>query len=489
MTTAEVTTSNNSVDQGVKSPFIQEVPAPPGPEPLLQVQEIITNEDLNANAGMAGRMNEDQGTAMNEQHLEVERRSTECSTVGDLPGAIPERRQGADAEPLPNRTHEGVVPRNSADSAMTMTSKPTGSGLFTKSGMLAPLFPEEKRKAIVRNAEWVLDALDEEHTGIGWRGKIAKYVRHHRFHSGAAIIILLNSVFIGFQADWSVKNAEQDEPHEFWILEVIFTALFTLELTLRLYVEGIRFWYNEGWKWNWFDAFIVVFSIMETVGSSSAVEGDNTRVLKSLRLVRIVRLLRVMRFLEGLQMIMKGISSTLKSLFWAMVLLMLVMFLAAVFLLQVTQEALVADKDLQDPVTEKLHANFGSLPIAFYSLFKAISSGADWGDYADPLMTVAPHAGFVFSLYIAFAVFCILNVVTGAFVAGEDSNSLMKVAEAEAQAAAHEWMQNGGFPESDSLPPLLQESAPPPVRIVNINTRRQWGIDAPTADDNTELTS
>merc|ERR1712039_997536 len=54
--------------------------------------------------------------------------------------------------------------------------------------------------------------------------------------------------------------------------------------------------------------------------------------------------------------------------------------------------------------------------MAVYTLFKSISGGVDWGDAAEPLYSVSPFLGACFCVYIAFAVLCVLNIVTGVFV-------------------------------------------------------------------------
>mmetsp|Transcript_56603 Transcript_56603/g.148295 ORF Transcript_56603/g.148295 Transcript_56603/m.148295 type:complete len:167 (-) Transcript_56603:110-610(-) len=47
----------------------------------------------------------------------------------------------------------------------------------------------------------------------------------------------------------------------------------------------------------------------------------------------------------------------------------------------------------------------------------AITGGVDWAVLSDPLMeSISPLMGILFSMYVAFTVFAMLNVVTGVFV-------------------------------------------------------------------------
>lgn len=67
---------------------------------------------------------------------------------------------------------------------------------------------------------------------------------------------------------------------------------------------------------------------------------------------------------------------------------------------------------------------FGSMLLTLLTLFQAITGGVDWGDISTPLMSITPVLTLVFSMYIAFAVLCVLNVVTGVFV--ENANKIVQ---------------------------------------------------------------
>jgi hypothetical protein len=52
----------------------------------------------------------------------------------------------------------------------------------------------------------------------------------------------------------------------------------------------------------------------------------------------------------------------------------------------------------------------------------SINGGIDWNEVAAPLINVTPFLGLAFCLYIALAVLCVLNIVTGVFV--ENANQI-----------------------------------------------------------------
>jgi hypothetical protein len=113
--------------------------------------------------------------------------------------------------------------------------------------------------------------------------------------------------------------------------------------------------------------------------------------------------------------------TSLISLVWAVVLLVMILFVIGIFITQVVTnfrkdlgEEQSSSVDIEDQ--NALVENFGSLQDTMYSLYKAVTGGDDWGYFAELLFNISPIMGVLFCLYVAFAVFAVLNVVTGVFV-------------------------------------------------------------------------
>eukprot|EP00959_Pyramimonas_sp_CCMP1952_P433202 9071532-Pyramimonas_sp.AAC.1 len=103
----------------------------------------------------------------------------------------------------------------------------------------------------------------------------------------------------------------------------------------------------------------------------------------------------------------------MKSLMWAMVLILMIIY---VFGLAFTGEALyfveVTD-DLGQVNEDTLLGEWGSLDVSMYTLFQAISGGVSWREPATPLQGISILPTSLFTSYIAFVYFAVLNVVTG----------------------------------------------------------------------------
>lgn len=269
--------------------------------------------------------------------------------------------------------------------------------------------------------------------------KFQHAVKTPAFDCFIAAIILLNTVFMAFQTDWVAKNLKEPTDPVMWGLDLAFTAIFLVDLIIKLVMEKLSFFTGPARNWNIFDLFVVGTAVLEEVLVQVVQSGpsllSNTKVMRALRILRLVRVLRVLRaakFFRELRAMVYGIMLSFSSLFWACILGCATIFIFSVYTTQgvaffFMEEIRVGpDPTITDETRDALRRNCGSLPWTMYSLWKAISGGSDWGDVADPLFEISPTMGFVFTMYVIFCVCAILNVVTGVFV-----NKALKVAEAD----------------------------------------------------------
>lgn len=147
------------------------------------------------------------------------------------------------------------------------------------------------------------------------------------------------------------------------------------------------------------------------------------RLFRILRLVRVFRLLRVLRFFSTLRTMIGGVMASAKLLMWALFLLSIIMYVFAVCVLQFIAEEMGPGSGISQDNATALREHFSSLIRTIYTLFLSICGGIDWGSAAEPLLAVSPFMCLLFSIYIAFVIFCVLNIVTGIFV--ENANKLI----------------------------------------------------------------
>ncbi|OLQ08143.1 Voltage-dependent N-type calcium channel subunit alpha-1B [Symbiodinium microadriaticum] len=216
-----------------------------------------------------------------------------------------------------------------------------------------------------------------------------------------AWVVVSNSIFIGVEA-----------------IQWAYTAMFTLELILRIGGNGKSFFCSEEWAWNYLDIFVVPLRLqilarlagdMERLTSVWEKVADVILRTGALRLVRIsrlvkadvVRLARVLRFVMALRTLISSIIYTLKSLVWAMILLCLIVYVFAVLFTQAAGDFLLLDgATLLEPAPE----------TSMLALFMSIAGGVSWMEVVGELQLLSTGWVFVFIFYIAFTYFAVLNV-------------------------------------------------------------------------------
>jgi len=247
------------------------------------------------------------------------------------------------------------------------------------------------------------------------------------FEVVVTVLILGNVVVIGMQADHAIKSVENDDVWVgFLIADVFFLFAFLLELLLRLVAEGsTQFFVTSKLRWwNMFDTVLVIMSMLEEIGKitwATMPDISSLRIARIVRLIKVVRVIRMARFFHDLRIMVYGIALSLKSLVWAMMLLLIIGFMFGVCILEVVSIQLVSMRSSWG--TEELarlkldlFRFWGSMSSTLYTLYMVMCGGIDWGDVAAPLIEVTPGLGLLMCLYVAIAVFCVLNIVTGVFV-------------------------------------------------------------------------
>lgn len=250
-------------------------------------------------------------------------------------------------------------------------------------------------------------------------------VTHSFFEATCALAILLNSITIGVEIDWSMQNATAPPDPAFPALNVAFIVIFTIEVIIRCIASGLYFVSitNPDFGWNVFDVILVLSSIAEEALDGLAnVNITALRIIRTLRLARSLRIIRVLKVFKDLRIMMTGIIHSLPSLIWAGTLLLTIMYVVAVCVLQFAGEEVARKaKDptsgvLSDDEFRDLISFYGDLPMSIYTLFRAISGGIDWNDAATPLFAMDAVVGSLFVMYVAFSFLCVLNIVTGVLV-------------------------------------------------------------------------
>jgi len=226
-----------------------------------------------------------------------------------------------------------------------------------------------------------------------------------------ALVIGSNAAFLGVQLDYRDVNL--------FGVHLAYAILFAIELLLRLLASGpSHYCVGRGWAWNWLDLIVVTAAwidiVLEVLGSSDQTDVNSSfrilRLFRVSRLLRIVKTIWIVRFVGALRTLVSSLVDTLKPLFWAMVLLFIIIYIAGVLFTDVVLEYF-SEND-QDANVLRF---FGSLSLSIETLFRAISGGIDWAEAAEALRPLGYVWVLFFQVYVAFCIFAVLNVMTGVF--------------------------------------------------------------------------
>jgi voltage-gated sodium channel len=236
------------------------------------------------------------------------------------------------------------------------------------------------------------------------RDRVRALVEHKRFQQFIIWVIVVNAVTLGLETSKSVMAGFGGLLHG---IDHVILGVFVVELALRLYAHGWRFFRDP---WNVFDFLIVAISVIPTSGPFSVLRA--LRILRALRLISAVPAMR--RVVTGLLAAVPGMASI-------GALLSLIIYVAAV----------MATKLFGDISPQY----FGDLGTTLFTLFQTMT-GEAWPDIAREVMAQAPLAWIFFVIYILISSFAVLNLFIAVIVSGMEKSVTDDLVEAEEQHAA-----------------------------------------------------
>ncbi|CAK0823574.1 unnamed protein product [Prorocentrum cordatum] len=228
---------------------------------------------------------------------------------------------------------------------------------------------------------------------------LIRVVRSRGFSIGIAVLILFSTVMIGVETQLLSSLSSQEESSSEQLVSALsvtnyaLTLLFTAELVVRLYAFRFDFFVHER-VWNFFDVIILVLALAEvaleivvkavsgTRGDMFGAAGGSAKVLRLFRLTRLLRLVRTIRQLKPLRLLLHSLFCAGKSVFWALLLLFIIVYSFGVILTQAVTEHTESGTRVED---ELLMDYYGNLYRSMLSLWWAVSGGISWNELTEPL--------------------------------------------------------------------------------------------------------
>jgi voltage-gated sodium channel len=220
------------------------------------------------------------------------------------------------------------------------------------------------------------------------RQRCAKFIATRFFERLVTALILFNAAILGIQSNGGALEQSNAFLNR---IDYIILICFVIELSLRLFVHGWRF-FRSGW--NVFDFLIVGISVLPQTGP-----------LAILRTFRIFRVLRLISISPKMRSVVSAFLNAIPSMASVLAILLIVIYVAAVFATQVFGVS-------SDPLLQK---RFGTLGASMLSLFQVMTL-EQWVDLLDATMVEFPYAWIFFVVFLIITTFSVLNLFIGIIV-------------------------------------------------------------------------
>jgi hypothetical protein len=315
--------------------------------------------------------------------------------------------------------------------------------------------PEKKtqRSSVLEKSISQRKAAKERDDGISCRRFVTdlqNFVRAKQFDYLVGVFLAANAITIGIQADRhageAVPGASTDITPLFSAINIVFCMIFTLEVGARLLANGANYLsiYSGSWKSRWFDVMVVLFTIFDELsqaflqGTAVKRQIDSFGFLRMLRLSRLARILKMVTFIPELKSTVNLILASMSFFLWNCVLITFFIYVFAVYFTELSTSIVVASAVSVD--NSEMQSHWGSILQSVLTLFSAITGGDDWRNYVEVFKDGDPWFelnSLAFSIYIAFAILVMLNLVTGVFVEGAQRIAKMDRHDASLACAAN----------------------------------------------------
>lgn len=261
------------------------------------------------------------------------------------------------------------------------------------------IFYEEAHALVVDNMRLAREELNEN---VRKRDRMLSYM-----DGVINVIVLVNAITIGLSTDYEWDG---------WIVvEVCFATVFVMELLMKLFVHGVvEYFFGWDWRWHNFDFLLVIVAVVDVVINLSETNAElpGLSVARVLRLLRFARLVRVARRFKELSLMVSGLIGGIRTLFWAMVMFFVMVYVLAVLLTQ------TVGKDTEDPIPN--WASFEKVPISMFTVFNCLTGDCSGADGISIVVQLAnsEHAVFIlgYSFIIFITIFGLFNLVAAIFV-------------------------------------------------------------------------
>jgi voltage-gated sodium channel len=323
------------------------------------------------------------------------------------------------------------TPENELE-AFTMNVRKKWKNLTKRASITGTSSPEmttEQKKVsdladIIKTYRHVDEEKEDDHIDVIW-------VDSTYFDLFISSVIVLNTILIGVELD-----AEHNDGSRDWgwiVLEVLFMLTFMFEVYIKIKYHTWIWMFMD--RWNMFTTFIAFMAFVDGVILQALGLHGSLRMLSLLRVLGMVRLLRVIRSfksLKELRLVMQGLVGSLGMLIWTVIILIVFLYIAAVF--TTSTIGLSGDFDEIKVFTNGFDHDdlFGTVGRSMYTLLQMMTRDGWTSKIARFVMIRQWYMSFFFLTFGMISTYGLLNLVVSVIV--EQTLTAARSNESRAQA-------------------------------------------------------
>mmetsp|Transcript_3898 Transcript_3898/g.10812 ORF Transcript_3898/g.10812 Transcript_3898/m.10812 type:complete len:523 (-) Transcript_3898:98-1666(-) len=237
-----------------------------------------------------------------------------------------------------------------------------------------------------REGLWGWNALDDEDLHAKFlaslppaRQKIGYMLNTGWAEFGLSGVILFNALIAVIEADATADG--DDAPTWINVVNAMLLTIYTFEIILRIF--AYHFLYFRSF-WNWVDVTVVGLDLTLSILRGLVGDVPNISVLRTVRLIRLARAYRVITLFPELHVMVMGLTGTVRTVCWGLVLLFGVLMVFALIAVQLIHP--IAQKVQEWNGCDRCGRAYESVWEASLTIIQGILAGDAWGQAVLPIV-------------------------------------------------------------------------------------------------------
>ncbi len=216
------------------------------------------------------------------------------------------------------------------------------------------------------------------------RAAVGRFVLSKPVQNTVIVVILINAAVLGIE---TISGLGAEALHILHLLDTACLVIFVVEIGLKLYGQGLRFFRDA---WNVFDFIVVGIALV-----------PGTNGLAVLRALRVLRVLRLISVVPALRRVVDALVRALPGIASIAVLLLVIFYVGAVMATTL--------------FGEQFPELFGSLGASLFSLFQ-VTTLDSWSLLVREVSATVPWAPAFFIPFVLISALTVLNLFIAVIV-------------------------------------------------------------------------